>query len=391
MLLKEIYHLKPNKNIFLIFTLFYIYFIIALFESSRGNFVPFFLEEFRINNAQMSLVLTFNTIGAIIGSFFAGHLCEKYGHKFVFFLGALISTGAVLIAPFASNIFLLVLFNFLFGAGRQLWAVSIDSVIPVLSVGFESILMNLTHFMYGLGSLTGQSLYGSLLEYGLHWRKIYLYLGVFFVASAVLTLLVKVPGITISVNREEKRRELFKNPLVYLFVGAVTFSFLGEAVIYTWFISYMRISYGFNPALAAKYAGVYYLLFALGRLAGGFILNKTGNVKGLKLYLLSGAFCILTGLLLRDKGLMIIAGSGFFVSVVFPTLMVVTNAVFKESASFAIGMITTLGNILFVVFFNITGVLNDLAGTYAAFFIAPASFIICYGIMAMIDKRTAKS
>jgi hypothetical protein len=153
----------------------------------------------------------------------------------------------------------------------------------------------------------------------------------------------------------------------------------------------MRISYGFNPALAAKYAGVYYLLFALGRLAGGFILNKTGNVKGLKLYLLSGAFCILTGLLLRDKGLMIIAGSGFFVSVVFPTLMVVTNAVFKESASFAIGMITTLGNILFVVFFNITGVLNDLAGTYAAFFIAPASFIICYGIMAMIDKRTAKS
>ena len=95
--------------------------------------------------------------------------------------------------------------------------------------------------------------------------------------------------------------------------------------------------------------------------------------------------------MLRDKGLMIIAGSGFFVSVVFPTLMVVTNAVFKESASFAIGMITTLGNILFVVFFNITGVLNDLAGTYAAFFIAPASFIICYGIMAMIDKRTAKS
>jgi predicted MFS family arabinose efflux permease len=59
-------------------------------------------------------------------------------------------------------------------------------------------------------------------------------------------LLVKVPGITISVNREEKRRELFKNPLVYLFVGAVTFSFLGEAVIYTWFISYMRISYGFE-------------------------------------------------------------------------------------------------------------------------------------------------
>ncbi|HOK49331.1 MAG TPA: MFS transporter, partial [Sedimentibacter sp.] len=152
---------------------------------------------------------------------------------------------------------------------------------------------------YGLGSLTGQNLYGSLLEYGLHWRKIYLYLGVFFIVSAVLTLLARVPGITVTVNREEKRRELLKNPIVYLFVGAVTFSFLGESVLYTWFISYMRTSYGFSPALAAKYAGVYYLLFALGRLTGGFIINKTGNVKGLKLYLLSGALCIITGLLLR--------------------------------------------------------------------------------------------
>ena len=382
--------MKLNKNIFLIFTLFYIYFIIALFESSRGNFVPFFMEEFSINNAQMSLVLTFNTIGAVIGSFFGGHFCDKYGHKLVFFLGAFISTAAVLIAPFASNLFLLGLFNFLFGAGRQLWAVSVDSVIPVLSVGFESILMNLTHFMYGLGSLSGQTLYGSLLEYGLHWRKIYLYLGVFFMVSAVLTLLAKVPAITVSINREEKRRELLKNPMVYLFVGAVTFSFLAESVLYTWFISYMRTSYGFSPALAAKYAGVYYLLFALGRLAGGFILNKTGNVKGLKLYLLSSAFFILTGLLLGDKGLLVIACAGFFISVVFPTLMVVTNAFFKESASFAIGLITTLGNILFMAFFNITGVLNDLAGTYAAFFTAPVSLVICWAIIELIDRKAAK-
>jgi fucose permease len=382
--------LKDNKNIFLIFTAFYIYFIMALFESTRGNFVPFFLKEFHINNTQMSLVLTFNTIGSIIGSFLGGHLCEKYGHKFVFFIGALTASAAVLIAPFASNIFLLTLFNFLFGLGRALWAVTVDSIIPVLSIGFESILMNITHFMYGLGSLTGQSIYGILLEYGLHWRKIYLYLGVFFVISVVFTFFIKAPGIKININREEKRKELYKNPIIYLFVAAVTFAFLSESVVYTWFISYMRTSYGFNPGDAAKYATVYYFLFALGRLAGGFILNKTGNVKGLKLYLLSGAFCILTGLLLRDKGLLVIAASGFFMSIVFPTLMVITNTVFKETTSFAIGLITTLGNIFFMIFFNVTGALNDFAGTFAAFFIAPASMIICYAIITLIDRKAVK-
>ncbi len=379
---------SKTKNIFLIFTAFYIYFIIAIFESTRGNFVPFFLEEFQINNTEMSLVLTFNTIGCIIGSFFGGYLCEKYGHKFVFFTGAVISTIAVLTAPFASNIFLLGLFNFLFGVGRSLWAVTIDSIIPVLSIGFESILMNITHFMYGLGSLTGQSAYGNLLADGLHWRNIYLYLGVFFVISIILTLFIKTPGIKANVNKEEKRKELYKNPLIFLFVAAVTFAFLSEAVVYTWFISYMRGSYGFNPATAAKYATVYYLLFALGRLLGGFILNKTGNVKGLKIYLFLGALCIFSGLLLRDKGLLLIAASGFFMSIVFPTIMVITNIVFKESTSFAIGLITTIGNILFMIFFNITGALNDFAGTYTAFYIAPAAMIVCLATITLINKRT---
>lgn len=376
-----------NKNIFLIFTAFYIYFIIAIFESTRGNFVPFFLEEFQINNTEMSLVLTFNTIGCIIGSFFGGYLCEKHGHKFVFFLGAVISTIAVLIAPFASNVFLLGLFNFLFGLGRSLWAVTVDSIIPVLSIGFESILMNITHFMYGLGSFAGQSTYGNLLANGLHWRRIYLYLGVFFVISVILTLLIKTPGIKANVNKEEKRKELYKNPLIYLFVAAVTFAFLSEAVVYTWFISYMRGSYGFNPASAAKYATIYYLLFALGRLLGGFILNKTGNVKGLKIYLFLGALCIFIGLLLRDKGLLLIAASGFFMSIVFPTIMVITNVVFKDSTSFAIGLITTIGNILFMIFFNITGVLNDYAGTYTAFYIAPFAMLVCLVTITMINKK----
>lgn len=376
-----------SNNLFLILTAFYIYFIMAIFESSRGNFIPFYLEEFQINNSQMSLVLTFNTIGAIIGSFLGGHLCEKYGHKFVFFLGAITATSAVLIAPFATNIFLLGLFNFLFGIGRSLWAVTIDSVVPVLSIGFESILMNITHFMYGFGSLAGQSIYGNLLENGLHWRRIYLYLGVFFILTVMLTLLIKMPGVKAIVNREEKRKELYKNPIIYLFVVAVTFAFLSESVVYTWFISYMRSSYEFNPATAAKYATIYYLLFALGRLFGGFILKKTGNIRGLQIYLFSGALCILSGLLLKDKGLTIIAASGFFMSIVFPTIMVITNAVFKESTSFAIGLITTIGNILYMILFNITGVLNDFAGTYAAFYIAPAAMIVCLATITLINKK----
>lgn len=377
---------KGNK-VFLIFTLFYLYFTIAVFESSRGNFIPLYIEEFKINNTVISLILSLNTLGNIIGSFLAGHFCEKYGHKTVYIIGSVTSTIAVLIAPFTANLFMLGLFNFIFGFGRSFVAIGVDSMVPVLSIGFESILMNITHFMYGAGSFLGQRAYGNLLANSVPWRTIYLYLGIFFAVSVILTLVIKTPNVQVNSSNILKRKELYKNPIIYMFVIALTFGLISEAVIYTWFISYMRNSYSLNPADAASYASIYFLTFALGRLFGGFILNRTGNTKGLKLFLFMAALCILLGLKLKQEGLMLIALSGFFTSITFPTMMVIINSVFKENSSFAIGFIVTISNILYVVLFNITGALNDLLGTYAAFYASPASILSCLLMLHIITKK----
>jgi len=377
---------KGNK-VFLIFTLFYLYFTMALFDSARGNFIPFFIEEFKINNTVISLILSLNTLGNIIGSFLGGQFCEKYGHKTVYIIGSVTSTIGVLIAPFTQNIFMLGLFYFIYGIGRQFLCIGIDSMIPVLSIGFESILMNITHFMFGLGSFAGQSTYGKLLSQGVPWRTIYLYIGIFFIATVILTLMIKPPSIQITSEMTLKRKDMYKNPLIYMFVTALTFGLVAEAVLQTWFISYMRGSYSLSPADAAKYASIFFLLFALGRLFGGFIVNKTGNSRGLKLFLFLAAVCLITGLQLKKEGLIFVAASGLFISIIFPTMMVIISSAFKQNSSFAIGLIVTISNMLYVVIFNITGALNDLLGTYAAFYAAPASIVCCLLMLIIISKK----
>jgi len=378
-----------KKNIYLIFTTFYIYFIMALFESSRGNFIPFFINEFNTNNTTISFVLSLNTVGCVIGSFAGGHLCEKFGHKFVFITGSIVSTAAIFMAPFISNIYLLGLFYFIFGIGRSSLSISVDSLVPVLSIGFEVILMNITHFMYGLGSFAGQSIYGKLLFNNISWRSIYLYLGIFFIVSIIFTLFMKIPNMKmLQENQTIQRKELYKNPIIFLFVLAVTFQIVSESVVNTWFINYIRSSYGFNPADASIYASIFFLLFATGRLAGGFIVNKLGDIKGLKIFLLSASFCIFLGLILKRNGLLLISISGFFISIGFPTLMVLISKSFKQNASFAMGLITTLGNVFFVLLFNISGFLNDLIGSYLAFFMAPITLIGSFIVITIISKKT---
>ncbi|MFA9422993.1 MAG: sugar MFS transporter [Sedimentibacter sp.] len=380
-----------GNKVFLIFTLFYLYFIMAIFESSKGNFIPFFLEEFHINNAEMSFILSLNTVGCIIGSFFGGQFCEKFGHKFVYIVGSVVSTIAVLIAPFTSNIFMLGLFNFLFGVGRSSLSVAVDSMVPVISVGFESILMNITHFMYGFGSFAGQSAYGRLLSNGVPWRTIYLYIGIFFVVSVIISLFIKPPNLIVTTSDVSfNKKELYRDPLIYMFVGAVAFGITCEIIMNTWFISYIRNSYDLNPASAAKYASVFFLMFALGRLLGGFIVNKLGNSKGLKIFLFLGATCLLTGLQLKESGLMLIAVSGFFISICFPTMMVIINSFFRQNSSLAIGFIVTLSNILYLILFNLTGFLNDILGSYKAFYVAPISLLGCLTMLIIITNKENK-
>jgi fucose permease len=362
----------------------------AVFESSKGNFIPFYIEEFKTDNTAISFALSMSTVGCIIGSFLGGHLCERFGHKLVYITGSVISTIAVLIAPFTSSIGMLGVFNFIFGLGRSSLAVAVDTMVPVLSFGFEAILMNITHFMYGLGSFAGQSAYGHMLSIGLSWRRIFMYLGVFFIASIFISLVVKTPNTKISyVKKEAGRKELLRNPVLYLFMLAVTFSCVAEMTINAWYISYIRSSYGFGPAQAAKYASIFFFMYAVGRLAGGFVINKLGDLKGLIIYLFTGAVFIAAGLVLREKGLIMMALSGFFISVSFPTLMVLASKTFKGSTSFAIGLITTVSNILYAAVFNLTGVINDSRGSFVMFFIVPLSMAACIVVLGMISRKVS--
>lgn len=381
-----------KRNKYLIFAIFYMYFIMAVFESYRGNFIPFFKEEFNTNNTTIGLIMIMSTVGTVIGSFIAGQMCEKFGHKLVFIIGTAISTSAIFITPIISNIYLLGTFYLIFGIGRSTLSISIDSLVPALSIGFEVILMNLTHFMYGLGSFIGQGLCGKLLVAGLTWRNIYTYLGIFFIASIIMSLLMKIPNIRVLHDADETKEsdlsDFYNSPTMYYFVFTLAFMLVSESMISTWFINYIRSTYNFDPAKASNYASLFFLMYALGRLLGGFIINKLNDLRGLKIFLLFEAIFIFLGLILKESGIVLISFSGFFISVGFPTLMTIISKVYKQNSSSAIGYIVTFENIFFIILFYLVGVLNDLVGTYYAFFLSPFTLIVAIVGLTLIEKST---
>ena len=70
-------------------------------------------------------------------------------------------------------------------------------------------------------------------------------------------------------------------------------------------------------------------------------------------------------------------------SITFPTMMVIISSVFNQNSSYAIGFIVTISNILNVIMFNVIGALNDILGTYRAFYTAPIA-LVCFVIMLVL-------
>lgn len=385
-------NINKSNRIYIFFTLFYAYFVLALFECARGSFIPFFLTDFSINNSSISIMLSISQFGCVIGYFLAGNASQKYGQKFTFIIGTLLCSVVALSSLFLNNVALLCVFYFLFNFGRSFLCISVDSIVPMVSFGYEVLFINITHLMYGVGSFTGQKIYGNLLFNNVSWKLIYFVLGFVFLLSVIFVLFIKIPKNKYIENKVEyNKKEFYKNPLLVFFVICFALNAAGEGMMTTWFINYMSSSYSFTPLVTAKYSSIFFITFSLGRLLGGFILHKIGTMKGLKIFMGMAALSVALGLVLKENGLIIISMAGFFFSVTYPTLVVIISSTFKECSSLAIGTITTWNSLIYICITMTIGFLNDAMGSYITFYLTAIFMAVSLLLLIIIDKKTIKS
>lgn len=379
--------LKPN-NVYVFFTLFYAYFVLALFDTAKGNFIPYFINDFSINNSTIGLILSINQLGSVFGAFLAGHVSQRYGLKVTFIIGTAICSIVGFSSLLLSNAILLGIFFFVFNFGRSFLCISVDSLVPINAIGFEVLFINLTHFMFGVGSFTGQSIYGNLLFNNINWKTIYFVLGFLFTLCMIFVMFIKVPKSKhILENKPYNKKDLYRNPLLKLFIICFSGIVAAESIVMTWYINYMSSNYNFTAVETAKFSAIFFMAFSLGRLVGGFIFHKIGESKGLKISMGMFILCIIVGLILRKNGLYIIAISGLFISVTYPTLVVLINSAFKELSSLALGVINTFSSIAGIVSSILIGLLNDLIGSYTTFYLGAVFMAISLAMLIAIDRR----
>lgn len=344
-------------------------------------------ESFSINDTTFSLMFTFGSIGYLICNYIGGYLSEKIGQKKLVLVGLIGVIFMNILEASAPNFFIFAVSFALIQGFLGLISIAVNTIIPIIWLTGQAIAMNLTHFAYGVGLSSSQKISGMLLNDGIAWRKIYIGSAIITSIVFIIFLFVKLPDKEKEFNSEKvSLSEVLQGKTTWFLIIALGFYIMSEQGTGRWLPTYIETNYiELNKSQVASYISIFFLLLTIGRLIGGFIVNKLGELKTVRLFSLIGTILFTTGLLIGENGLYIISLSGFFFSIIFPTGVVIANNSFKKNKAYATGVVITFASLVNTGLNLLIGFISDMFGISVAIYIMPIALFITFLFITLMS------
>ncbi|MCT4605702.1 MAG: MFS transporter [Marinisporobacter sp.] len=379
---------KEVKTWPVVVLLLMMYVIVAMSDNFKGIFVPAFKSEFGIDNTQIGYVLMASLFAYAVFQYVGGILIGKVGYKKVIALGFLIAMAAIGVIVSCKSYILLIAGLFILHTGMAMFNVGVNTLGPVLPVASTAVLMSMITFSYGVSSTTIQKLVGYLLFRGVAWRNFFIFMLCATGALFVYLLMIKIPEKEKDdSNVKMNASELWKNKILWLYILLAGFYLASDYGTGNWFANYMDEGYGLDANNRAFYVSLFFGTMTFGRLIGGFIADKLGHFRSIIIFSVLATVFIFTGVTLGESGLLVIAIGGFFFSLIFPVTITTISTVFKDNASYAIGMILMAGTLISMLVNFFIGVLNDAIGVQNAYY----AIAVCLGLTTIFTICVRKN
>lgn len=361
--------MKKSHKIYAIVASFIAIFIVAITESIRGILVPTFKSDFNVGDFEIGLMVAGATLAYIIGSFIAGVLSKKMNQKQLVILGMIIAGGGFLFTSFVKTFSMLAAGYFILTIGIGLIVLGLNTIVPAIKVAFISVVINTLHFFYGVGATLVQRVSGYLIDAGVSWRHIFLVFAGLYVLGVVVYSFIELPKRQ-DVEKKKVHLDRSEYKLIAIFCVGLGFYVATEVQTLTWFLNYLKEHYHFTANDASKYVALFFGLLAVGRLTGGYILEKIGILKGIIIAISLAFVCYSIGLI-NEGTIVFVSISGLFCSIVYPTTMLFIQTVFEDHAMKVVAIVSMASSIINMVAGLSIGALNDTIGIRPSYFTIP--------------------
>ena len=399
----------PVGQIALIVGLFLTMLLLGWVENIRGPAIPLLRLDLGVSYRGVGLMLSSYSLLYFLTVFLAGMVAVRFGRRTLLVLGYLIAAAILPVALLVNSYLSLLLMMGVLAVGLGIFEIVLNAAGADVFPRRTAFMMNLLHLFYGLGAVIGPVYAGLLFDHGIGWRPAYAWMAVpFFVVLPVIVLgragSAAGQGINSGAGASLESGESGDSEaaastttkgllrphagrilvLGLLLGGAMTF----ELAVAAWLVNFLVEVRGLSAAAGAGYLGAFFAFFSLGRLIGGIPAERVGYLRLIEWFLLLG-LASFVGLVVFPRAIYLAAVLGFFISILFPTVMAVIIHEFRGLSGAVMGIVIPMAGALNMVSGPLLGAAHDYLGVSVGFSLV-GSFALL-GLLAVRLLRRASS
>jgi fucose permease len=306
--------------IFLMFAMF------AMTTDSVGTVIPEIIRDFSLGLTAAGSFQYASMSGIGVAAIMLGFLADRLGRKRTVLLGlALYGASSALFAVGNDFLFFTALL-FVSGLGIGIFKAGSLALIGDISRSTRehTTTMNLVEGFFGVGAIVGPALVAASLQQGTGWKAVYLIAALLCGGLMIGTLIARFPAPAHEPSEPASMKaalQLATDPAALFFGTALIFYVGAEAAIYVWAPTYLGSYSGGNSWLAAYAVSIFFVLRAVGRFLGVWLLARFD--WAVVVVLCAGAIALLFWVAIiggRSAAIYALPATGLFMSVLYPTI-----------------------------------------------------------------------
>lgn len=349
-------------------------------DSLRGIFSTIFQQHFSLSTTQLGLIVTVSYIGNLVFLLVGGNLSARFAKKRVLQVLMLIWMAALALFALTDSYPVLLVAMALVMGSSTLLNTTMNLITPLLFTAAPGFFVNFLFFTQGIGTSGSQFFLGSMADGFPFWQ--YTNLGLLVLGAAAFGMLLfcqvpEEPAVAPGALPQAEGRLTDRLGVVVPFVLVFGFYFITEHGVMNWLVAYGTTGLEMTQAAASRYLSVFYGGVMLGRLVLSPLVDKLGVIRSMQLFGVISGVLYVAGSLGGAALMPLWAASGFFLSILYPTLVMSIRLYFPaQQVSGAAGTIISIASLADILFNVGFGRLVDLAGYRLSICVLPVSMVL---------------
>ncbi len=390
--------MASKKSKIIIFLVFFAFLIYGSIESLRTATLASVVEENNLSYSLGGSIVTVYFIGYILSTFVMGALAKRIGSKKVLLMGLgffLIGISIYILGGIA----ILLTGAFFSGVAGGAIAVSGNSLVVEADPENKGRNLNWTSLFHSVGSMLMPLYCSFLFATNASWTVSYISVMPILVVGIILTSIIafgkkEIKPMKESIEKADGKKKMSINKsLIFLLLMVFLYVF-SEVGIITWMVEFLNTQKGLSLEVASGYLSGYFLLVMLGRLLGGVAIDRIGYEKSIIFASLLAMAAIAAGIIANDFSAVLLALSGLFFSIIYPTGIAIISSIMPKNTQQAIGLYSACGGVGGAVSGYLMGSLGDVLGIASAMWaiivLLACVIISTFAIIVFNKKKSEK-